>query len=575
MATRISKATQQNWRRLGTVPGRGRLCSRANKTCSAKHILPTESVEHPENLPAIEAVTEFIRHSGIGVQRGLYSLARRLLLRSVRNPEGMAAFEERYGIRGAEICMEDFPLPQNERDILGVVYQALTPEGERNRLGQYYTPRHVVQRVLSGAEVSAGGYVLDPCCGSGNFLCEIRAEHPSQLLGIDIDPTAAMIATANLMLRYPDTEFVPNIICADFLETELFSAAGQFLRPFRDKIEVICTNPPWGADSRGAEGETFSLFVREGLRILAPGGRLHLLLPDSFGKIKAHRAIRHHLLENTALRSVEYLPPLFSGVVTSCLSLCAENTPDCGAPVTIRNRDSVETVPQATLRRDENATLVARDRTTGSIIEAVRRRGQYTLSDSIWALGIVTGNNKEKVATEPRGPEWQPLCTGKDVTPYRLLPPSHWVRYVRNELQQVAREEIYDAPEKLVYKFISSGLCFAYDDSRVRLLNSANILLPRIPGMGIKTVLGLLNSDLYRFLYSALFPDVKILKGNLCALPFPALTPAEDRLLSSCVEAALRGDSAAHTCLQSHINRLFNLSEEQIIYIQTSLYGNS
>lgn len=39
---------------------------------------------------------------------------------------------------------------------------------------------------------------------------------------------------------------------------------------------------------------------------------------------------------------------------------------------------------------------------------------------------------------------------------------------------------------------------FAYDDTSSLFLNSANILIPNIPGMSTKTVLAFLNSSLYR-----------------------------------------------------------------------------
>lgn len=115
------------------------------------------------------------------------------------------------------------------------------------------------------------------------------------------------------------------------------------------------------------------------------------------------------------------------------------------------------------------------------------------------------------------------------MTPYRLKPLKLFIRYNRNELQQVAKEKYYRAKEKLVYKFVSDKLVFAYDESATLVLNSANILIPRAPTMSTKTVLAFLNTELYQYLYRVLFAEIKILKGNLLQLPFPLLSEKQER----------------------------------------------
>lgn len=145
--------------------------------------------------------------------------------------------------------------------------------------------------------------------------------------------------------------------------------------------------------------------------------------------------------------------------------------------------------------------------------------------------------------------------------------------YDRKTFQQVAKEEYYRAPEKLVYKFISNKLVFAYDDKQRLFLNSANILIPKIPGMNIKTVMALLNSDLFSFLYQKMFGEVKILKGNLLQLPFPEISTEQDSRISALVDSIISGCADDVELLQSEIYSLFNLSNEQIKHIKTVLYG--
>ena len=125
----------------------------------------------------------------------------------------------------------------------------------------------------------------------------------------------------------------------------------------------------------------------------------------------------------------------------------------------------------------------------------------------------------------------------------------------------------------MVYKFISNKLVFAYDDKQRLFLNSANILIPKIPGMNIKTVMALLNSDLFSFLYQKMFGEVKILKGNLLQLPFPEISTEQDSRISALVDSIMSGCADDVELLQSEIYSLFNLSNEQIKHIRSVLYG--
>ena len=86
--------------------------------------------------------------------------------------------------------------------------------------------------------------------------------------------------------------------------------------------------------------------------------------------------------------------------------------------------------------------------------------------------------------------------------------------------QQVAPLRIYEAKEKLVYKFISSRLCFFYDDKQRFFLNSANMLIPDESFPVSTKVLGeLLSSDFMNWIFSRIFSTHRVLRGDLESLP--------------------------------------------------------
>ena len=182
----------------------------------------------------------------------------------------------------------------------------------------------------------------------------------------------------------------------------------------------------------------------------------------------------------------------------------------------------------------------------------------------------MTCDNATKLLSEP-GPGTEPIYTGKEVQRYRLAPPKKHLVFDRANLQQVAPDAIYRAPEKLVYKVIGIDLRFALEDTASLTTNSANIVIPRMPGYEPVTVLALLNSDLYSFLHRKLFGGVnKIAKANLRRLPFPELTPEERTTLEFLTRDVLNGgDDAA---LQDYIHSaIFGLNEFEVAYLREAL----
>ncbi len=179
-----------------------------------------------------------------------------------------------------------------------------------------------------------------------------------------------------------------------------------------------------------------------------------------------------------------------------------------------------------------------------------------------WALGIVTGNNKKFVKNRlEKGME--PIYKGSNITKYHIRNPDSFIKYKPELFQQVAPEEKYRVSKKLIYKFISNKLVFAYDTSGSLTLNSANILLPKLENYSIKIILGLLNSKLYQFIFSKKFNTLKVLKGDLEKLPFPEFTQKEKSKIISYVDRVLEGENIQEK-LDLEIMNILGLSQKQV-----------
>ena len=146
----------------------------------------------------------------------------------------------------------------------------------------------------------------------------------------------------------------------------------------------------------------------------------------------------------------------------------------------------------------------------------------------------------------------------------------NYIQFHPEYFQQTAPSEKYRAPEKLVYKFISSNLVFAYDDKQSLTLNSANILIPQIENYPIKVVLGFLNSKLFNYYYRKKFNSIKILRGDIEQLPLPNLSNNKLYEIEQLVNKIIN-DVEAIERLDEYIFNLYELTDSEIEYVLTFL----
>lgn len=556
----ISKATKRNWDKL-KANRKGRLTRRANKSRSQKIITP-EGYVTAASLPRF---VEELRDTTYPIDALIFSLCIQYLEHNKVNEANRKRFYEEYeGCEKVDVYVPRQILKNRQDDWIGFIYQSLTIEGNRILKGLYYTKPDIVDEMLADIRPLQGERFLDPCCGSGIFLLRVQNAKMEQLFGVDNDPLAVMIAKANLLVKFGESKVYPQIYQFDFL-----SHASQ---AFGDvKFDYIITNPPWGTEKGKLHTseviqskEKASLFFTDSFKYLNKNGIQHFLLPSSLMKIKVHADLRRFVTHETRMESIRCHRERFKGVFTDFVSLRVSRKPVFDIQnytvTTEKNEVSRKTLVPPT---DDFCAIPMLDDRTEAIISKVERLRHDDLSHSQWALGIITGNNAKRLRDRP-APGLEPIFTGKDISKYSLKPASRYVRYDRADFQQCAKDEFYRAKEKLVYKFVSNRLCFTYDDQQRLFLNSANILIPQVDGMSTKTVLAFLNSSLFGFLYAKKFNDLKILKGNLSALPFPEITPEQDKQLTALVERALQGDTNAHIEIDTLIYSLFELDEKEI-----------
>lgn len=121
----------------------------------------------------------------------------------------------------------------------------------RHTSGEFYTPPFIVKKMIKDSYIF-GERVLDPCCGSGNFLIEIikkimQSDKPetqkmvaiNNIYGYDINPLSIFFTRINLLLIADD---LSNKIRLNLFT---FDSLFQNINTPNIKFDLIIGNPPW------------------------------------------------------------------------------------------------------------------------------------------------------------------------------------------------------------------------------------------------------------------------------------------------------------------------------------------
>lgn len=477
-------------------------------------------------------------------------------------------------------------------DSLGFVYISLQDIGQRKSSGAYYTPEKVVNELIdrlyeNDANLKAKT-ICDPCCGTGNFLLSlgVKGIDYSNLYGQDIDPISVFLSRINIALMAPEMSALD-------IRSRII-VGNTYFETFTQKFDIIVGNPPWGSDFSEADAlqcrrvfktaigksiESYDLFVEKALSMLDHKGVLAFVLPEAILSVAAHDTVRRLIIDSCSFRFISYLGNVFSGV--QCPSIILGITPDdkktvVGCKVSTRNDTFVISKPRAF--SDGTLSLNVSDE-ENQCLDAISniKNATYLKGKAKFALGIVTGNNKEYISTE-KSDDNEIILKGSDIQRYGMTPSGNYIRFVPESFQQVAPVEMYRAKEKLLYRFISEVPVFTYDDRQTLSLNSCNIVIPDIDGLEMKYILAILNSSVAAYFISKKFNSVKLLRSHIEQMPIPvvpmdvqvSIIKKVDRIMNSSESI-----SGLYEDLDSDIMELYGLPTKHSDVIKNALRGKS
>lgn len=274
-------------------------------------------------------------------------------------------------------------------DVKGLAYETIVSNTLKQEAGQFFTPRNIVRAMVEMLNPNEKTRVLDPACGSGGFLVmvlehvrkqiakelypdledvllaekfntyevneRVRQYAETNIYGFDFDPDLKKAARMNMVmagdghanifhvnsLDYPDWEDPNelNKIKASIKQSleHMADIDNNYTDDARGKFDMIFTNPPFGAkvkvEKEIADKYDLSkysdapevLFIEACYKLLKPGGKMAIVLPDGILGNPNTLPVREWILENfKILASVDlaveaFLPQV--GVQASLLFL--------------------------------------------------------------------------------------------------------------------------------------------------------------------------------------------------------------------------------------------------------------
>ena len=251
-----------------------------------------------------------------------------------RDPETLRAFLK---------IIDEFEYDHSER--LGDAFEyLLSVLGSQGDAGQFRTPRHIIDFIVTVIDPKKDESVLDPVCGTAGFLIssykhilkantneqghstltpDERGRLADNFKGYDISPDMVRLSLVNMYLHgFAD----PHISEYDTLTSE---------ENWNDYADVILANPPFMSPKGGIRPHNrFSvqsrrsevLFVDYIAEHLTPAGRAGIIVPEGiiFQSQNAHKQLRKMLVEEFLVAVVSLPAGVFnpySGVKTSILIL--------------------------------------------------------------------------------------------------------------------------------------------------------------------------------------------------------------------------------------------------------------
>lgn len=262
-------------------------------------------------------------------------------------------------IRDIVSIFESYDLTLTNFDVKGEAFEYFLGDTFTGGLGEYFTPRNVVEFMVEAVSPKIGERIVDPFCGTGGFLIyafekvseKIRLNDFSveeknkwkkvlsneSLYGTDWKPRTSQACKMNMIVHGDGNTGV-------FQHDGFQNVEGKI---FEEKFDICFTNPPFGAietDENVLKSYSFGigrssqnreiLAIERCLNLVKRGtGIVAMILPDGILNGDRNSYVREYIQrESTVLAIIGLNKETFQGynasVKTSIILMCRKTKPD-------------------------------------------------------------------------------------------------------------------------------------------------------------------------------------------------------------------------------------------------------
>jgi len=248
-------------------------------------------------------------------------------------------------------------ISQTPGDVKGEAFQAFVYKNQRGDRGEFFTPHPIVKLAVEIIDPKPFEKVIDPACGSGGFLiqtlshiwkndpCTNREDYIRQhVFGIEFNPDVAFSAMVRLVFEGGTGKEI--IYGNALLDNE----------DFNNSFDIVLTNPPFGSKGKIEDQKILKsyllarkwdktqngkwevtrnvlqgqspeiLFIEKCMKLLRPGGRMAIVLPEGLLQNISNSHIRYWIRSQAKVLSVISIPqeafiPYGTGIKTSLIVL--------------------------------------------------------------------------------------------------------------------------------------------------------------------------------------------------------------------------------------------------------------
>ncbi len=251
------------------------------------------------------------------------------------NPNDKINLHDRT-IRKIVSLFENYDLSLTAFDVKGEAFEYFLSDTFTGGLGEYFTPRNIVEFMVEAIDPKIGERIIDPFCGTGGFLIyafeivsekirlqEFSEEEKAQwrqqlsdrsLFGTDWKERTSQACKMNMMVHGDGSAGIFKH--HGFVDVSEVIEEGQF--------NTCLTNPPFGAmendpvilgrydlGSGRKSQEREVLAVERSIRLVKAGGWIGIVVPDGILNNQSKRYVRDYIKQNVLVRAV-----ISSGLLT-------------------------------------------------------------------------------------------------------------------------------------------------------------------------------------------------------------------------------------------------------------------